>query len=251
MITEADTILDVTLRPAVNFGERDAVLPVDILLLHYTGMKSSEAAIDWLCVEESGVSCHYVVNESGAITQLVSEKMRAWHAGMSSWQGQTDINSRSIGIEIVNPGHEHGYPAFPKQQIEAVCALSKDIVTRHDIPARNVLAHSDVAPARKRDPGEKFPWRTLAEAGVGLWLPEDANTDPIMCQGENSESVAGIKSWLVAYGYDLEINGEFDEELALVVRAFQRHFRPSTVSGVLDIGTCNTIESLLKIVAEV
>lgn len=242
---EPDTRLPANVMPAVNFGKRAAHLPIDILLLHYTGMESGDAAIDWLCREESGVSCHYVVSENGDIHQLVAESERAWHAGQSSWQGESDTNSRSIGIEIVNPGHEHGYPDFPKAQIESVTALSADIIKRHAIPARHVLAHSDVAIGRKRDPGEKFPWRILHDAGVGIWVEEDTDQSPYLVPGDTSEAVGAAQGMLITYGYDLRLDGEYGDALASVVTAFQRHFRPTHVSGLLDRGTFLTLEKLL------
>lgn len=153
--------------PSGNFGDRKS--KVDMLLMHYTGMKSGSAAVDWLCAPESGVSCHYLVDEDGSITQMVSESKRAWHAGKSCWQGVEDINSCSVGIEVQNAGPLEDFPDFPEVQIEAVIALSKDIIARHDIVADRVLGHSDVAPGRKIDPGEKFPWEKLAKAGVGRW----------------------------------------------------------------------------------
>lgn len=241
----ADTRCDCATREAVNFGDRGAHLDIDILLLHYTGMESAQAAINWLCIEESGVSCHYVVEEDGAIWQLVPEKFRAWHAGASKWQGEVDTNSRSIGIEIVNPGHGNGYPDFPEKQIDAVIELSKDIVARNHIPARNVLAHSDVAPGRKLDPGEKFPWQTLFENGLGLWVEEDVNTETFLKAGERSQAVAAAQSLLAAYGYGLDITGHNNEESVKHIEAFQRHFRPSIINGVLDKGTFSTLERLV------
>ena len=157
-------------RPSPNFDQRVGVKQPDILLLHYTGMQSCEAAVTRLTDPEARVSSHYTIDEDGTVYVHVAEDKRAWHAGISSWRGQSDINSRSIGIEIVNPGHEFGYRAFPEAQIEAVIALSQKVVAQHEIPARNVIAHSDVAPGRKTDPGELFPWRRLAEAGVGVWI---------------------------------------------------------------------------------
>ncbi|MEM7289052.1 MAG: N-acetylmuramoyl-L-alanine amidase [Pseudomonadota bacterium] len=242
-----DTRLDCETRPAVNFGERASHLPIDILLLHYTGMETGEAAIDWLCCEESGVSCHYVVMEDGAIHQLVSEVNRAWHAGQSVWQGETDTNSRSIGIEIVNPGHEGGYPDFPEPQIASVIALAADIFERHDIPARNVLGHSDVAPGRKSDPGEKFPWRRLYESGVGHWVAEQTSSQAAPLQeGDNSEAVAALQALLGVYGYGCEANGQFDVLTRHCVEAFQLHFRQSRVDGRADAQTLATLESLLR-----
>ncbi len=153
--------------PSPNFGERKSA--VDMLLMHYTGMNSGPAAVNWLRAEKSGVSCHYLVDVDGAITQMVCESKRAWHAGKSYWQGVEDINSCSVGIEIQNAGPLAAFPDFPDVQIAAVIELSKDIIARHAIVAERVLGHSDVAPGRKIDPGEKFPWERLAKAGIGVW----------------------------------------------------------------------------------
>ncbi len=170
----------------------------DMLILHYTGMESAEAALDWLTRQESEVSCHYLVDEDGRIAQLVTESERAWHAGQSLWAGETDLNSCSIGIEIHNPGHDFDYPDFPDAQMRAVEALCLDILSRHAIPPARVLAHSDVAPGRKRDPGEKFDWQRLARAGIGLWVPPaplegDAGLGP----GDEGETVAALQRALL------------------------------------------------------
>src|SRR3981081_1730569 len=157
-------------RPSPNHGPRVGVARPDILLLHYTGMKTTQAALERLCDPGPQVSSHYLVFEDGRVFQLVAEARRAYHAGASSWEGTTDINSRSVGIEVGNQGHDFGCPEFPEPQVAAVIALCRDIVARWSIAPARVLAHSDVAPLRKRDPGEAFPWRRLAEAGVGLWV---------------------------------------------------------------------------------
>ena len=163
--------MDIISAPSPNFNERAG--PPDILLLHYTGMESGEAAIARLRDPEAKVSSHYVVEEDGRIFTLVAEERRAWHAGVSFWKGERDINGRSIGIEIVNPGHEFGYRPFPDAQIAAVIALATDIRTRWMIADGDIIGHSDVAPNRKIDPGELFPWKTLAQAGHGLWVEPD------------------------------------------------------------------------------
>src|SRR5256886_17481608 len=161
-----DSSVVAEVRPSPNHGERQGIL--DMIVLHYTGMTDNRAALTQLCDPASEVSAHYVVMPDGYIIQLVAEARRAWHAGVSSWAGNTDINSCSIGIEIANPGHDHGYPDFPRRQIAAVTALCRSIFTRHKIPADRVLGHSDVAPARKQDPGEKFPWRLVADFRVRI-----------------------------------------------------------------------------------
>jgi N-acetylmuramoyl-L-alanine amidase len=217
----------------------------DILLLHYTGMASAEAACRRLCHPESGVSCHYLVNEHGGIVQMVEEDMRAWHAGQSFWGGDTDINSRSIGIEIHNRGHEADYPDFPDVQMAAVIALARDILERRPIPPERVLAHSDVAPRRKLDPGEKFDWRRLREAGVGHWVePEPVGGDAGLGPGDEGDAVLGLQRELAAYGYDVPQTGRFDAATEAAVAAFQRHFRPARIDGRADVSTRETLARL-------
>jgi N-acetylmuramoyl-L-alanine amidase len=229
----------------VNFNER--LTPVDILLLHYTGMPDGDQALNWLCVEESQVSCHYLVHEDGRIVQMVSESRRDWHAGAGSWRGGEDINSRSIGIEIVNPGHEFGYPDFPEIQIAAVTRLCRDIINRHAIAPRNVLAHSDVAPGRKQDPGEKFPWNHLHANGIGHWvLASEAGGGRFFSEGDSGEPVEAMQAMFALYGYGLQVNGVFDEQTGKVVRAFQQHFRQGKVDGVADSGTIETLYALIR-----
>ncbi len=199
-------------RPSPNHGERKG-LGIEFLILHYTGMKTGQEALERLCDPQSEVSAHYVVDEDGAIYKLVEEDRRAWHAGASYWMGDNDINSSSIGIEIVNPGHEHGYRAFPSAQIDALAGLCQDIMARYDIYPENVLAHSDVAPARKEDPGELFPWRDLAEKGVGVW-PVPADEDAVLAAGIKLEQA------LHDCGYDPRV------KLRDKITAFQRHYVP-------------------------
>ncbi|HWJ75022.1 MAG TPA: N-acetylmuramoyl-L-alanine amidase [Kaistia sp.] len=237
-------------RPSPNFGVRAEGTRTDLLILHYTDMATAEAAIDWLCDPVSQVSCHYVVAEDGAITQLVSEADRAWHAGVSSWHGETDINSRSIGIEIANAGHDHGYPDFPDVQIDAVIRLCRDIVVRNKISPENVLAHSDVAPARKRDPGEKFPWARLAAAGVGHHVaPEPLSGGRSLGRGDLGASVGALQAILMLYGYGIDVTGEFDDGTEQVITAFQRHFRPERVDGIADASTIATLHKLYRALA--
>ncbi len=231
--------------PSPNFDSRGGA-PVDILLLHYTGMQDDEAAVRWLADPRSKVSCHYVVHEDGRIIAMVDEEQRAWHAGQGSWKGVTDINARSVGIEICNPGHEHGYRDFPDEQIEAVIALSQAIIARHAIAREHVLAHSDIAPDRKEDPGELFPWDRLAVSGVGHHLPPAPLVDGrFMSVGDAGEPVAALQNMLKLYGYPVEANGKYDEQTASVVRAFQRHFRPARIDGVADSSTVSTLHQLL------
>jgi N-acetylmuramoyl-L-alanine amidase len=234
-------------KPAANFEARRGGRAADILLLHYTGMLSCDRAIDWLCRVESRVSCHYVVDVDGRITQLVGEGERAWHAGAGSWGGETDINSRSIGIEIHNPGHELGYPEFPEAQMRAVAMLARDIVRRHQIAPQRVIAHSDIAPERKIDPGEKFDWSWLAREGVGHWVAPEP-VDPMdLGLGPNATGaqVAEAQRLLGLYGYGVSVSGRMDERTAIVLRAFQRHFRPARVDGWLDHSTSDTLRRLI------
>jgi N-acetylmuramoyl-L-alanine amidase len=240
-----DTPLATRLFPAANFGDRRGRSP-EILLLHYTGMPSAEAAIRWLAAQESQVSCHYVIDEAGAITQMVPEGLRAWHAGLSLWDGIDDVNSRSIGIEIHNPGHGCGYPEFPDAQMTAVEALCLDIANRHRILPRHVLAHSDVAPRRKIDPGEKFDWARLARAGIGHWVdPAPVAGDKSLARGNRGAPVLLLQEKLRSYGYGAGVTGEYCEDTECVVAAFQRHFRPALVDGRADRSTLDTLEALL------
>ena len=227
---------------APNVEPRRNGRAVDMLLLHYTGMASAVAACELLCSAESGVSCHYLVDEDGAITQMVSEELRAWHAGASCWKGETDTNSRSIGIEIQNPGHALGYRDFPARQMGAVIALCRDILSRHAIPPAHVLAHSDVAPGRKIDPGERFDWALLHREGIGHWVPP-APPDPAPLA---ASELAAFQRLLKAYGYTIDQTGEHDEATRKVTDAFQRHFRPALVNGVPDRSSLRTAERLVS-----
>lgn len=230
-----------------NFGVRIGGTGPSILLLHYTGMPSVEAAIRLLAAPESKVSCHYVVGEDGAVTQMVAEAHRAWHAGASYWRGVSDINSCSIGIEIQNPGHEAGYPDFSDVQMDAVEALCLDIIARHSIASRNVLAHSDVAPRRKIDPGEKFDWARLARAGVGHWTePVPHSGSAVLGRGAKGPAVMCLQERLRTYGYGVPCTGEYCEETEFAVAAFQRHFRPALVNGRAGHSTMETMLALLS-----
>ncbi|KPF42433.1 N-acetylmuramoyl-L-alanine amidase [Rhizobium sp. AAP43] len=230
-----------------NFGERVGVSFPDILLLHYTGMPSADGAQAWLCNPESQVSSHYLVHEDGRIVQMVAESHRAWHAGKSNWGGESDINSRSIGIEIANPGHPGGLPPYPEAQISALIELCRDCVERHGIPAERVLAHSDVAPVRKVDPGENFPWGTLYRGGVGHWVdPTPIGGGRYFQRGDEGQPVEALQSMLSIYGYGIEISGHYCEKTEGVVAAFQRHFRPARVDGVADSSTIETLHRLLS-----
>ena len=218
----------------------------DLLLLHYTGMENAAKAIDWLSRPESKVSCHYVVAEDGAVTQMVPEALRAWHAGLSHWAGETDINSRSIGIELAHPGHEYGYRAFAGAQIAALIDLSHGILARNPIPPQRVLAHSDIAPERKEDPGELFPWDALHAAGIGHWVPaEPIVVGPVLEQGDRGEGVRDLQYRFRQYGYAIEEESEFGLGTKAVVVAFQRHFRPQRFDGIADVSTLATLDRLI------
>jgi N-acetylmuramoyl-L-alanine amidase len=218
--------MKLTDRPSPNFDSRR--LGLDMLILHYTGMKNAGEALARLTSLESKVSAHYLIDEEGDVFRLVAEEKRAWHAGVSSWRGRADINSASIGIELVNPGHEWGYRPFPEKQMEALEELCRGILQRHKIPARHVLGHSDVAPGRKDDPGELFDWRRLAQAGIGLWPDFDAKIPPP--QG----GLAELRKNLIAFGYACPEPDVPDDSFVETVRAFQLHFRPSHCDGAPD-----------------
>ena len=227
-------------KPSPNSGPRQAVagiLGVRHVVLHYTGMISCAAALDRLCDPTAEVSAHYLLDEDGTTYRLVDEDKRAWHAGKSFWRGVRDINSTSIGIEIVNPGHDHGYRAFPDAQIEALIDLAEGIIALHGVTADNIVGHSDIAPGRKTDPGELFPWQRLAEAGIGLW-PEPIQTLP----GIPDLSAAFRR--LSEIGYPVPVTELLGSDLLEpssgatdVITAFQRRFRPGQVDGVLDLET--------------
>ena len=249
-----DSRLAAKVFPSPNHGERKGEgsdsprFPApDMLILHYTGMPDAGEALQWLCNPVAQVSCHYFVFENGHTLQLVPEARRAWHSGVSSWAGLRDINSASIGIEIANPGHPAGMPDYPEAQIAAVAALCRDICGRLGIPPHRVLAHSDVAPGRKADPGENFPWRRLAEAGVGLWVEPAPIRDGRFFQlGEEGQPIQALQSMFAMFGYDLPISGVFDARTRDVVEAFQRHWRPARVDGVADTSTITTLRDLMR-----
>jgi N-acetylmuramoyl-L-alanine amidase len=232
--------------PSPNCGDRAGGRAPDMIVLHYTGMPDAEGALAHLCRVGTDVSAHYVVLEDGRIVQCVPEAKRAWHAGVSFWSGERDINSCSIGIEIVNRGHDWGYPDFPRRQIAAVTALCRGIMLRRNIVPRRVLAHSDVAPSRKQDPGEKFPWHSLANSGVGHWVfPAPIVPGEVLKSGAGGDDVRALQEALKRYGYGIEVSGKYDAPTMEVVTAFQRHFRPAKVDGVADRSTLATLQALL------
>lgn len=239
-------------RPSPNHEARRPG-PIDMLVLHYTGMKSAAAALERLCDPAARVSAHYLIDEDGAIFRLVSETRRAWHAGVAHWAGETNINGCSLGIELVNPGHDLGYRPFPEPQMRALEALAAATVARYRIPARRVVGHSDVAPARKKDPGELLDWARLARAGIGLWpdAPPPARADaPTLRRNDRGPAVAAAQSALAAYGYGVPIAGTFDAGTEEVVAAFQRHFRPRAVTGCYDPDSAVILDALLEMSAE-
>ena len=222
-----------------NHGPRLAGNAVDMLLLHYTGMRSAEQALARLCDPLAEVSAHYLVDEDGATLRLVPENRRAWHAGRAAWAGQVDINSCSIGIELVNPGHEFGYRRFPASQMASLEQLCRDILARHPVPPWRVLGHGDVAPARKEDPGEMFDWAALARAGVGLWPEATPPTDHVTIPLE------ALQRGLAALGYAIGISESMNAETRAVILAFQRHWLPQGLTGARDRATSWRLQQVL------
>lgn len=220
-------MLSLIAAPSPNFDARDPLAPLRYIVLHYTGMKSGEEALARLRDPAAKVSAHYMIEEDGRIYALVDEASRAWHAGKSFWRGITDLNSASIGIELVNPGHEFGYRPFPQKQIDALVPLLKDIVARHNFdPRQALLAHSDIAPQRKQDPGELFPWRELAEQGLGIWPEPAPSSQPATC--------AETQNLLRAIGYDCPNSGTCDDPTRAALTAFQRRYAPQNLTGQPD-----------------
>ena len=225
-------------RQSPNFNQRPKGTVIDMLVLHYTGMTNASSALKKLCDSNKKVSAHYPVDEVGNCFQLVDEVNRAWHAGESSWAGNSDVNGCSIGIELVNPGHEFGYRPFPEIQMRSLEMLMRDILSRHSILAHKILGHSDVSPSRKRDPGELFDWHRLAANGFGLWPHQKHDhifTDEKPLQfGMNGTAVTDLQKQLTYFGYNIEITGYYDHQTKEVVIAFQRHFRSQQIDGVFD-----------------
>ena len=245
---KSNTALPALLHPSPNHGERKGGRTPDSLIIHYTGVPTGDAAVGLLCDPAMQVSAHYVVLGEGGLVQLVAEERRAWHAGRGSWAGETDMNDVSIGIEIAHPGHKDGAAAYPypQAQIATVIALCQDIVARWRIAPRRILAHSDIAPDRKIDPGEFFPWAQLAKAGVGHYVaPCPLEDGPRLEHGARGAEVEELQSLLAGYGYKLDVTGLFETNTQTVVRAFQRHFRPALVDGVADLSTIGTLRKLV------
>lgn len=231
--------------PSPNFDARRA--PPDMIVLHYTGMASGEAALARLRDPAAKVSAHYLVDEDGLVYALVDEARRAWHAGASAWKGATDVNARSIGVEIVNPGHEIGYRPFPAAQVLAVIDLLGDIRERWTIEDGLILGHSDVAPRRKQDPGELFPWPQLAAAGHGLWVEPPAAPGAALSVGDRGLGVLVLRGALARLGYEVPAHGPFDDDLAIVVTAFQRHWLQTRCDGAADGDTRARLTALLRL----
>ncbi|MFT3729481.1 MAG: N-acetylmuramoyl-L-alanine amidase [Terricaulis sp.] len=248
-------------RPSPNYDARTRA--VDLVVLHYTGMQDGETAIARLTdpapvagkfpgpwqdpkiapdAPLARVSTHYVVGEDGAVYRIVPENLRAWHAGASSWDGEGDVNARAIGIEIVNGGHDFGLPDFPEPQIAAVIALVKDILQRNKLDASRVVGHSDIAPDRKLDPGEKFPWKRLADAGVALWPTQPAHH----IQTTSGEAISQVQQQLAAFGYSVSPSGSMDAATRNAISAFQRRFRPARIDGAPDAETTAILASLTR-----
>ena len=262
-------------RPSPNFDARLA--PIDLVVLHYTGMQDAETALRRLTdpAPKAGAykgpwqgpdidpatplgraSAHYVVGEDGAVYRLVDEAERAWHAGVSTWEGRDDVNSRAVGIEIVNGGHDFGLPPFPDAQIEAVIALVRGILDRWELAPHRVVGHSDIAPARKNDPGEKFPWKRLADAGVSIW-PDARDDERVLCKpGDKGERVHALHASLAEFGYampegDDSAAATFDAATEAVVRAFQKRFFPQRIDGIVRAATMDALEDLLEQIGDV
>lgn len=240
-------------RPSPNYDDRTPG-KISLLVLHYTGMESCASALARLCDRAAKVSAHYLIDEDGQVYQLVAEQRRAWHAGVSYWAGERDVNSRAIGIELVNPGHALGYRRFPLPQMQALAELARGIMSRHPIPPHRVLGHSDVAPGRKSDPGELFGWEWLAGQGIGLWPSpppprgEGRPAAPARQRGEGGGlDIPSLQQALARFGYEVPQTGIYGIQTRAVVTAFQRHFRPARVDGIADAETAALLASLLKI----
>ena len=232
-------------QPSPNFNDRTAG-EIKYLILHYTGMATGEVALQRLCDERSKVSAHYLIEEDGRVFTLVPEAERAWHAGVATWEGDHDINGLSLGIELVNPGHDApgykgNYRSFPEAQMAALLTLCKDILSRHKIAPWHILGHSDIAPDRKCDPGELFDWQFLASEAIGFW-PDKAMEIPVGA----SVDIKLFQQGLADYGYGIDITGQADPQTQAVIRAFQRHFRPADVRGIADSECYSILENLLE-----
>jgi N-acetylmuramoyl-L-alanine amidase len=240
--------LKVVEHPSPNRNARRNGVRPDMVIIHYTGMKSAAAAIVRLCDVTAKVSSHYLIDREGMTLRMVPEEARAWHAGVSSWHGDSDINSRSIGIELVNPGHAHGYVDFPPAQMKALLKLLEGIHKRHAILPGHLLAHSDVAPARKQDPGERFDWKGLARQGFGLWMETaPTKTGRVLEADATGPEIAALQRDFAAFGYGLPATGVYDLATQQVVEAFQRHWRRELVDGRADASSRDTLRRLMAV----
>jgi len=230
--------------PSPNFDPRPQGGVIDMLVIHYTGMESAQGALSRLRDPAARVSAHYVIDEEGIVSRLVDENARAWHAGKAAWRGETNINERSIGIELVNPGHEFGYRPFAEAQMTALIGLTLDILARHPIPPENIVGHADVAPTRKQDPGELFDWARLARAGIGRWPGEWEKEGYISAAGLGPVDITEAQNLLARIGYDIQVTGHRDPQTEKVLTAFQRHFRPRQVDGIADAETLMRLHDL-------
>lgn len=240
---------DLSISPSPNWNDRpineDGQVIIDTVVLHYTGMQSADAALVRMCSKEAKVSAHYMVEEGGNAHELVSPDRRAWHAGVSMWQGRGNLNHTSIGIELVNPGHEFGYKPFPDAQIESLLHLLKYLKQTYDIPRHRFIGHSDIAPDRKQDPGELFPWSRLASMGFGIWPVEDTSDQEVVVKvGSRSPEIASLNKHLSIIGYNIENNDVQTHIPEGILTAFQRHWRQSAVNGLIDRGTLIAAKSI-------
>lgn len=225
-------------------------MKIDTIVLHYTGMQSAEVALQRLCDEEAEVSSHYMINENGEVLELVEPEFKAWHAGVSRWRGKSNINENSVGIELVNPGHEFGYQPFPDVQIKSCIALCQQLMAKYPIEQRNVIAHSDIAPSRKEDPGELFPWGVLSREGVGLYPQGVTENETVLLErGQKGQLTIDLTNNFNNYGYQIDIKEEYDEEMQQFVVAFQRHFAPFKIDGKWNQSCQDALDSLLGMIA--
>ena len=240
-------ITDIVDTPSPN--QNDRTLPISMLVLHYTGMESGAAALARMRDPDAQVSAHYMIEEDGRIYRLVPDAARAWHAGVSEWNGITDVNSASIGIEIVNGGHDYGLPEFPDTQIDTLIPFCKQLIGTYDIAPNNVVGHSDIAPDRKDDPGEKFPWADLAASGIGLW-PGEGNGDRRVLFGaeDRDRGVTLVQRGLAGLGYAIELDGVMSQKTMSVIRAFQRRFRPDQIDGNIDMETLDLVGQIARMI---
>lgn len=242
-------MLEINERLSPNWDERPNP-KIDTVVLHYTGMRSGQEALTRMCDPAAKVSAHYMIEEDGSLFRLVPEEKRAWHAGVSAWQGQENLNHNSIGIELVNPGHEFGYRSFPKSQIDTLLKLLEGIEQRHNVPQARYIGHSDIAPDRKIDPGELFPWYLLSGHGFGVWSDVDGtDITAVLKKGDSGPKVLSLNKQLGMVGYDWPNNLIYDANLERVILAFQAHWRPLCVTGCYDRGTALILDDIaLKIV---